>query len=178
MCVLLLIHVHVGVVDSRSHNYGVVIDAGSSGSKVQLFYWPAHDGNPAKLLRIQPLTDERGSPLVMRAEPGVCVCVCVCACRVCVSMCVRVYACVRVCVCACLSECVCACVCVCVCVCVSMSVRMGACVDGWVVVTERETGSKDPRCREYMYMYGSDDRCSLSILAYTPPRPSLLLRGC
>ena len=59
-----------GSGDIRSHNYGIVIDAGSSGSKVQLFHWPQHDGDPSKLLKIDPLADVYGSPLLMKVEPG------------------------------------------------------------------------------------------------------------
>lgn len=54
-----------------THNYAVVIDAGSSGSKVQLFHWPPHNGDPAKLLQIESLTDELGAPLMMKTEPGI-----------------------------------------------------------------------------------------------------------
>ena len=60
-------HTHTGL---STHNYGVIIDAGSSGSKVQLFHWPPHNGDPAKLLQIESLTDEFGAPLMMKTEPG------------------------------------------------------------------------------------------------------------
>ena len=53
-----------------SINYGVVIDAGSSSSKVYLFQWPPHDGDPTKLLKIKPLTDELDDPLTSKVEPG------------------------------------------------------------------------------------------------------------
>ncbi len=51
-------------------NYGVVIDAGSSSSKLHLFQWPPHDGDPTKLLTIKPLVDELGDPLMKKVEPG------------------------------------------------------------------------------------------------------------
>ena len=53
-----------------SINYGIVIDAGSSSSKVYLFQWPTHDGDPTKLLKIKPLTDELDDPLTSKVEPG------------------------------------------------------------------------------------------------------------
>jgi len=77
--------------DIGSHNYGVVIDAGSSGSKVQLFHWPPHNGDPTRLLKIEPLVDKMGDTLVTRVHPGVCVCVCVCVCaHMCMCGCVGV----------------------------------------------------------------------------------------
>lgn len=51
-------------------SYGIVVDAGSSSSKVHLFQWPPHDGDPAKLLAIKPLVDELGDSLVKKVEPG------------------------------------------------------------------------------------------------------------
>ena len=53
-----------------SINYGIVIDAGSSSSKVYLFQWPPHDGDPSKLLKIKPLMDELDDPLTSKVEPG------------------------------------------------------------------------------------------------------------
>ena len=53
-----------------SINYGIVIDAGSSSSKIYLFQWPTHDGDPTKLLKIKPLTDELDDPLTSKVEPG------------------------------------------------------------------------------------------------------------
>ncbi|KAL5471525.1 hypothetical protein EMCRGX_G029648 [Ephydatia muelleri] len=52
------------------HNYGVVIDAGSSGSKVYIFHWPPHDGDPEKLLDIQYLLDPYGVPYTKKVQPG------------------------------------------------------------------------------------------------------------
>lgn len=53
------------------YSYGVVVDAGSSSSKVQLYRWPPHTGNPASLLHIQPISDEYGLPLRKKIEPGI-----------------------------------------------------------------------------------------------------------
>jgi hypothetical protein len=55
---------------AAERNYGVVVDAGSSSSKVHLFQWPLHDGNPAKLLTIKPVVDELGDPRIKKVEPG------------------------------------------------------------------------------------------------------------
>ena len=54
-----------------SVNYGIVIDAGSSSSKVYLFQWPPHNGDPTKLLKIKPVTDELDDPLTSKVEPGI-----------------------------------------------------------------------------------------------------------
>lgn len=53
------------------YSYGVVVDAGSTSSKVQLYRWPPHTGDPAKLLDIQPIQDEYGFPLRKKVEPGI-----------------------------------------------------------------------------------------------------------
>ena len=51
------------------HNFAVVIDAGSSGSRVLIYHWPKHDGDPSHLLKIDQLF-EKGAPLVKKVEPG------------------------------------------------------------------------------------------------------------
>jgi len=52
------------------HNFAVVIDAGSSGSRVFIYHWPKHDGDPSHLLRIDQLFDASGAPVVKKVEPG------------------------------------------------------------------------------------------------------------
>lgn len=51
-------------------NYGIVIDCGSSGSRVFVYFWPQHQGSPNELLHIQPLRDEAARPVVKKIEPG------------------------------------------------------------------------------------------------------------
>ena len=51
-------------------NFAVVIDAGSSGSRAYVYYWPDHSGDPRSLLRIDPLRGEDGDPLVKSVSPG------------------------------------------------------------------------------------------------------------
>jgi len=51
-------------------NYGVVIDCGSSGSRVFVYCWPPHNGEPHQLLNIRLLRDSNGNPAIMKTEPG------------------------------------------------------------------------------------------------------------
>lgn len=51
------------------YNYAVVIDAGSSGSRVFVYHWPRHDGDPSHLLKIDQLFN-KGAPVVKKVEPG------------------------------------------------------------------------------------------------------------
>lgn len=53
------------------YNYGIVIDAGSSGSRVHLFHWAPHDGTPSKLLTIDSVLNYMGSPLMKKSTPGI-----------------------------------------------------------------------------------------------------------
>jgi hypothetical protein len=53
-----------------SLNYGVVIDCGSSGSRVFVYFWPTHEGQPNELLHILPFRDEAAKPVVKKIEPG------------------------------------------------------------------------------------------------------------
>ena len=60
-------------------SYAVVVDAGSSGSRVYLFQWssPAEDAPAARggqLLRIDQVRDAEGEPLVMKLDPGLSSC--------------------------------------------------------------------------------------------------------
>ena len=56
--------------DSHYH-YGIVIDCGSSGSRVFIYYWPPHNGNPDELLQIKQMKDSRGNPARMKIKPGI-----------------------------------------------------------------------------------------------------------
>lgn len=51
-------------------NYGVVVDCGSSGSRVFVYYWPPHNGNPHTLLDIRQMRDGDRSPVVKKIKPG------------------------------------------------------------------------------------------------------------
>lgn len=52
-------------------NYGVVVDCGSSGSRVFVYYWPPHNGNPHTLLDIRQMRDENLKPVVKKIKPGI-----------------------------------------------------------------------------------------------------------
>ncbi|XP_056005681.1 ectonucleoside triphosphate diphosphohydrolase 7-like [Ostrea edulis] len=51
-------------------HYGIVIDCGSSGSRVFLYFWPPHSGNSKDLLNIQQFVDKEGKPVVKKIKPG------------------------------------------------------------------------------------------------------------
>ncbi|TRZ06372.1 hypothetical protein HGM15179_020735 [Zosterops borbonicus] len=51
-------------------NYGIVVDCGSSGSRVFVYCWPRHNGNPKDLLDIQQMRDSNRKPVVMKIKPG------------------------------------------------------------------------------------------------------------
>lgn len=51
-------------------HYGIVIDCGSSGSRVFVYFWPPHSGSVKDLLNIQQLMDEDGKPVVKKVSPG------------------------------------------------------------------------------------------------------------
>ena len=57
-------------------NYAVVIDAGSSGSRVYLYQWPPRrrDERGPQLLRIDQVMGAKGEPLVMTLAPGLSSC--------------------------------------------------------------------------------------------------------
>ena len=55
--------------DSNFH-YGIVVDCGSSGSRVFIYYWPQHNGNPDDLLKIKQMRSLDGNPLRMKIKPG------------------------------------------------------------------------------------------------------------
>ncbi|ELU13735.1 hypothetical protein CAPTEDRAFT_169216 [Capitella teleta] len=52
-------------------NYGLVIDCGSSGSRIFVYFWPTHEGHSNELLHIQPFRDELAKPVVKKIEPGI-----------------------------------------------------------------------------------------------------------
>ncbi|KAK0070415.1 ectonucleoside triphosphate diphosphohydrolase 7 [Biomphalaria pfeifferi] len=51
-------------------HYGIVIDCGSSGSRIFVYYWPTHSGNPKDLLNVQQLLDSSGNAVVKKISPG------------------------------------------------------------------------------------------------------------
>lgn len=53
-------------------NYGVVVDCGSSGSRVFVYFWPPHNGNPHDLLDIKQMRDRSSRPVVKKIKPGRC----------------------------------------------------------------------------------------------------------
>ena len=57
-------------LDSSSFQYAIVVDCGSSGSRVFVYYWPPHDGIPDNLLHIKPVKDGNGNLAIMKIEPG------------------------------------------------------------------------------------------------------------
>lgn len=52
-------------------NYGVVVDCGSSGSRIFVYCWPRHNGNPHDLLDIRQMRDKNRKPVVMKIKPGI-----------------------------------------------------------------------------------------------------------
>ncbi|XP_028921517.1 ectonucleoside triphosphate diphosphohydrolase 4 isoform X2 [Ornithorhynchus anatinus] len=52
-------------------NYGVVVDCGSSGSRIFVYCWPRHNGNPHDLLDIRQMRDRNRKPVVMKIKPGI-----------------------------------------------------------------------------------------------------------
>ncbi|MGH0166455.1 UNVERIFIED_CONTAM: hypothetical protein FKN15_072743 [Acipenser sinensis] len=52
-------------------NYGIVVDCGSSGSRVFVYCWPRHNGNPHDLLDIKQMRDKNRKPVVMKIKPGI-----------------------------------------------------------------------------------------------------------
>ncbi|KAM9312873.1 ectonucleoside triphosphate diphosphohydrolase 4 [Gastrophryne carolinensis] len=52
-------------------NYGVVIDCGSSGSRIFVYCWPRHNGNPHDLLDIKQMRDQNRKTVVMKIKPGI-----------------------------------------------------------------------------------------------------------
>lgn len=55
----------------QDFSYGVVIDCGSSGSRIFAYFWPQHSGDPSELLKIQQLRTSKGDPVVKKITPGI-----------------------------------------------------------------------------------------------------------
>ena len=57
--------------DSNSlFHYGIVLDCGSTGTSVFIYYWPDHNGNKEHLLNIQQMIDRDGKPVRLKVRPG------------------------------------------------------------------------------------------------------------
>ncbi|KAH3707971.1 hypothetical protein DPMN_067409, partial [Dreissena polymorpha] len=54
---------------ARVH-YGIVLDCGSSGTRVYVYVWPPHSGDPQDLLNIQQLKDHSNQPVAKKVTPG------------------------------------------------------------------------------------------------------------
>ncbi|KAM9324826.1 ectonucleoside triphosphate diphosphohydrolase 7 [Gastrophryne carolinensis] len=52
-------------------SYGIVVDCGSSGSRVFVYFWPPHNGNPHDLLDIKQMRDHSSKPIVKKIKPGI-----------------------------------------------------------------------------------------------------------
>lgn len=57
-------------VTNAALNYGIVVDCGSSGSRVYVYYWPPHHGNLHTLLDIRQMRDHDRHPVVKKIKPG------------------------------------------------------------------------------------------------------------
>lgn len=50
------------------------MDCGSSGSRIFVYFWPPHNGNPHDLLDIRQMRDRNSRPVVKKIKPGQCRC--------------------------------------------------------------------------------------------------------
>lgn len=46
------------------------MDCGSSGSRIFVYFWPRHNGNPHDLLDIKQMRDRNSQPVVKKIKPG------------------------------------------------------------------------------------------------------------
>lgn len=65
-------YVHVEATNTEDPNlyYGVVVDAGSSGTRVFVYFWPSHTGKNNELLQIHQMRDPNRQPVVKKIKPG------------------------------------------------------------------------------------------------------------
>ena len=57
--------------DDELRYHGIVIDCGSSGSRIYIYDWPEHTGEHSRLLDISEHIQGTGGPAVLKVEPGV-----------------------------------------------------------------------------------------------------------
>ncbi|XP_032220507.2 ectonucleoside triphosphate diphosphohydrolase 4-like [Nematostella vectensis] len=57
--------------ETSQYSYGLVVDCGSSGSRIYIYYWPPHNGNPEELLQIKQMKDSKGYPVRKKIKPGI-----------------------------------------------------------------------------------------------------------
>ncbi|XP_028916832.1 ectonucleoside triphosphate diphosphohydrolase 7 [Ornithorhynchus anatinus] len=57
--------------EDETLNYGLVVDCGSSGSRIFVYFWPRHNGNPHDLLDIKQMRDRNSQPVVKKIKPGI-----------------------------------------------------------------------------------------------------------
>uniref|UniRef100_UPI003590127E ectonucleoside triphosphate diphosphohydrolase 4 isoform X1 n=1 Tax=Myxine glutinosa TaxID=7769 RepID=UPI003590127E len=58
-------------IKDPSLSFGIVVDCGSSGSRVFVYYWPPHNRDPHSLLDIRQMRDHTRSPVVKKIKPGI-----------------------------------------------------------------------------------------------------------
>ncbi|RWS27065.1 ectonucleoside triphosphate diphosphohydrolase 7-like protein [Leptotrombidium deliense] len=64
---------NVQIMKDKLH-YAIVIDAGSSGSRVHIYTWPPHSGDTRQLLNIKMLKDSYGKDIYEKITPGLSSC--------------------------------------------------------------------------------------------------------
>ncbi len=58
------------ISDAADLNFGVIVDAGSSGSRLFVYVWPPHSGRTHELLKVRPFLDDAGLPVVSKLHSG------------------------------------------------------------------------------------------------------------